>query len=100
MRVARIVAGLAPWLLAAHAHAGKNDGRPVRLSVTRDEGAESCPDAREVARLVRARLGRNPFTDDARETAEVIVTRKDASFVARIRVRGDGGALLGERTIT
>jgi hypothetical protein len=73
---------------------------PLRLSWVREETAGSCPDARAVAGRVRDRLGRDPFADSAEIAAEVVVAEQGGTFVARIRIRADGGALRGERIIT
>jgi hypothetical protein len=72
---------------------------PLRLSLVRGEGAGTCPDARVVAARVRDRLGRDPFSESAETAVEIVVAGQDGGYVARIRIRANGGALLGERTI-
>lgn len=74
--------------------------QPLRLSWVREATATTCPDARIVAGRVRERLGRDPFSDSAPTSAEVVVTARPGGFVAHIRIRDEQGALRGERTIT
>jgi hypothetical protein len=73
---------------------------PLRLSLVREEAAGACPDVRAIAARVRSRLGRDPFSESAATAVEIVVTEQAGAYTARIRIRADGGALLGERTIT
>ena len=62
-----------------------------RLVWARSEGASSCADGPQLARAVAARLGRNPFADDATQSIEGIVTREGDRWVARLYRRAAGG---------
>jgi len=93
--------GAASALRPAVARASDDaQGQALRLSWVREEPARSCPDARALARRVRARLGRDPFSDSAGTAAEVVVKTQGDELVARIQIRASDGALRGERTIT
>jgi len=72
----------------------------VRLSWVRGAGAASCPSARDLARDVAGRLGRDPFRDDARPAIEAVVTRDGSRWWAQIFVYDDDGALAGTRDLT
>jgi hypothetical protein len=86
-------------LLAGVATADPAPNETIRLSWVRDDTAAACPDARVVADRVRARIGRDPFSDVATTAAEVSVERAGDAFVAHVRIRGADGAMRGERTI-
>src|SRR6187402_1032267 len=70
------------------------------LSWVRDDGAESCPAGRELARDVTARLGRSPFDETAARTIEIRVERTATGFRSRVHVRGVDDGVLGRRMLT
>ena len=72
----------------------------IRLSWVREEGAADCPDARVIEQRAKAWLGRDPFSPAAETAAEITVARRADGFVARIRVRGKDGVVVGERVLT
>lgn len=72
----------------------------MRVSWVRDDGATDCPGVRVVEERARSWLGRDPFLPTATTTAEILVTGREGSFAARIRIRGENGAVVGERLIT
>lgn len=53
------------WSAAGAAWAEGGGGRRIRLEYDRDPGAERCPDEMELRLGVMARLGRDPFAEDA-----------------------------------
>jgi hypothetical protein len=69
------------------------------LSVTRAEGAGSCPSGNELERRVSARLGRVPFTSRAEQAIEATLSRRDDTWRAEIRLRDADGIIRGERQI-
>jgi hypothetical protein len=96
-----VAANVAFALLPKVAHAdGAGPSSFFRLSWVREDSAESCPDARVVAQRVREHLGRDPFSESAGIAAEIVVAGQSGGFVARIRIRGEGSGLRGERILT
>jgi hypothetical protein len=72
----------------------------VHLSWVRAEGAGICPDAAAIEAEVAERLGGNPFALVPSQFVEAIVTQKAEGFLVTIAMRGPGGQLLGNRTLT
>ena len=70
-----------------------------RWSFVRLSGAESCPGAEGIAAGVRARLGREPFGNDADRNIEGVVTRDGQVWRAHLSVIGPDGAVLGSRDL-
>jgi hypothetical protein len=71
-----------------------------RLSWLRGHGAESCPAAQELERAVTARLGRDPFAEDAREAIEASVARSgDSAWHVQVQVRDAEGKAIGRRDL-
>ncbi|HET9930350.1 MAG TPA: hypothetical protein VFQ35_06680, partial [Polyangiaceae bacterium] len=71
----------------------------LSLSWVRGEGAEGCIDRRALMHAVRARLGRDPFADEAERGIEGEITRQGEKFVATLRVRAENGLELGQRRL-
>lgn len=71
---------------------------PVRLDWARGAGADDCPDARVIAEQIRARLGNESLSADARRTIEAFVTRQRGRWVATVVARADGETT-GRRSI-
>src|SRR5688500_9055900 len=74
----------APAPPAAHAPAAAPDStgqtESYSLAWVRDDGAESCPTGRELARDVTLRLGRSPFDETAPRSIEIRVERTATGF--------------------
>lgn len=70
------------------------------LAWVRDEGAEACPNERELEGDVTRRLGRSPFDDTAERSIEIRVERSATRFSSRVLVRGKDGGVLGKRMLT
>lgn len=84
---------LAVGIVAVGASASAQDPlRAVSLAWVRGPGAEGCPSQRAIRSAVRARLGRDPFRDDAAVTAEVHVARVEGRWRATLALREEGGA--------
>jgi hypothetical protein len=96
-RPASLLAAAAALLAAASARA---EPTPVRFGWVRGRGADSCPDRREIADQVTARLGRSPFADGAARSIDAYVTRSEGGFRAEIYVRETDGAPAGVRELT
>ncbi len=72
----------------------------ARLSWVRLPGAESCADASTIRAKVKARLGRDPFSETAPQSIEGTVAREGTRWVARLYVRdAETGALRGQREL-
>lgn len=98
----RARAGLATLvgaLLVATAARGDEPGPPIRLAWVRAEGAESCANFATIVEGVIRRLGRDPFTADARRSIEGVVSRDGTRWVARLYVREADGTLEGSREL-
>jgi hypothetical protein len=60
----------------------------------------ACPDAQTLERAVAERLGRNPFTPDARRTLAVKFSGQAGAFRADLKVIEENGTPKGQRTLT
>lgn len=58
-----------------------------RLQVVRADGAGSCPSASQIERDVAQRLGRNPFSEEGERGIDVLLTRSEAKWVAKLYLR-------------
>jgi hypothetical protein len=93
---ASIVASLLASLVALPARADKEK---VRFVYVRGAGAETCPDESAIKSSVAARLGYEPFDDEAPKTIAVAVVRPKGVFQAQIEVRDATGAVKGTRRL-
>lgn len=96
------VRGRALALLAAAAVlciAGDAAAESYALAWARSEEAASCPSQSELRTAVRARLPRDPFSEDATRVIEGYVHREGRVFVARIITRDLEGNALGTQTL-
>lgn len=96
---AALAAALVTLAAALPARAASTPVRRFVFAWTRGEGAETCPGQPEIAREVRARLGRDPFSDEAERSIEAVVTREGGRWFIRIRVR-EGQQTVGFRELT
>lgn len=71
----------------------------AQLDYERPEDVEDCPDERSIRDAVSARLGYEPFTDDAVQTVVAAIRRTADGLLGRVELRGVGGELLGEREL-
>jgi hypothetical protein len=100
----RLVAALTSLaLLLASANAAAQSSAPpphrARLEYERHHGAEACADEAFVREAVRARLGYDPFHDDASLDVQLDVSRVGRVLSARVRVVGVGTQRTGSRVI-
>lgn len=72
---------------------------PPRVRLAYDPAGTACPARARLEGAVKARLGYDPFADDASETVEVQVRRVDDSLSARIVRSGHEGET-GRREVT
>lgn len=70
---------------------------PLAIAWVRAEGAERCPDGAALRARVGERLGRAP--DPAPNAIEVVASRAENVWSARVFVRDGQGALTGERAL-
>lgn len=82
---------------AVAADARADDALQIRLEYDRDPGAERCPDAMELELGVMARLGRDPFADDAGITVSCWIQVDGAGLRAVIDVGRAGRVLTSPR---
>ncbi|HJL16861.1 MAG TPA: hypothetical protein RMH99_14450 [Sandaracinaceae bacterium LLY-WYZ-13_1] len=71
---------------------------PVELDVERAAGAEACPSAVVIRREVSARLGYDPFREDAERVVDVAMGAADDRVTAEIVVRR-GPEVIGRRVL-
>jgi hypothetical protein len=64
-------------------------GSNYRLQVVRADGAGSCPSTSVLERDVSQRLGRNPFSDVGERGIEVVLSRSDSKWQAKLYLRID-----------
>lgn len=72
----------------------------ARLELTREDGAADCPDARALGDAVGARLGYEPFAEDATRVVVVTFRREGATLVGAVQMRDADGTVRGERVLT
>lgn len=84
--VRSLLIGLAFALASAEARAADVSG--AQLVVTREQGAEDCPDEEVVASDVQRRLERTGSRDRAPTVIDVRLSREGDDYGATIRVRG------------
>ncbi|MFO0651248.1 MAG: hypothetical protein U0326_33800 [Polyangiales bacterium] len=92
-RLAAILA-LAAALLAREAHAG------VRLDLVRGDGAETCIDGAALQRELTRRLGETAFDGEVAQVIEVLLSREERRWTARLRQRDGRGALIVTRDLS
>lgn len=95
-------AALAITILCVDRAAAQSVAGPSQLyslSWVRAEGAEQCPDSRELARQVEQRLGREVFALTAPLSLEIQVAREAGLFRSAIYLRDEQGNLLGRRLL-
>jgi hypothetical protein len=76
--------------------AGAEPARPVRLTYA---GVAGCPSEASLREAVRARLGRDPFRDDAPRSLVAGVTRVGRKLHGAIELREASGAVAGARKL-
>ncbi|MGC4086789.1 MAG: hypothetical protein QM756_02610 [Polyangiaceae bacterium] len=92
------------WLLvfgaslgAVGSAAAQSSHTRASLAFARNAGAESCVDQTHLKGLVAARLGREPFDDQAPLRIEGVVSRVNQRFVLDLRTLDGSGSVLGQR---
>lgn len=95
-RTCFVVSLLAFTLVPLTAQAGDR----ARLRLTREDGAADCPDARALSDAVGARLGYEPFADDAPRLLVVTFRREGSTLRGVVQMRDAEGAIKGERVLT
>ncbi|UJR82766.1 hypothetical protein [Sandaracinus amylolyticus] len=78
---------LAPILVLAQQH----DAPVATLRVERSDDASACLDEESLRELVAARLGRDPFVDEAQLSITVRIERARRGYVARVDTASEGG---------
>ncbi len=71
----------------------------VHFAWVRGVGAESCPNEATLAKIIAARLGRNPFSRESSWFIEGVVEHADVGWSAHIRMSKDG-TILGTRELS
>jgi len=64
-------------------------GSSYRLQVVRADGAGSCSSASAIERDVSQRLGRNPFSDEGERGIDIVLSRTETQWVAKLYLRID-----------
>jgi hypothetical protein len=64
-------------------------GASYRLQVVRADGAGSCASASLIEREVSQRLGRNPFSDEGERGIDIVLSRTETKWVAKLYLRVD-----------
>lgn len=70
-----------------------------KLAFSRDAAASACPDAAGLRAAVAAKLGYDPFTDDAPRTLTVSFQKAGGEHRAQIELRDETGAVTGARKL-
>lgn len=70
-----------------------------KLAFSRDAAASACPDAAGLRAAVAAKLGYDPFTDDAPRTLTVSFQKAGGEHRAQIELRDEAGAVTGARKL-
>lgn len=64
-------------------------GATYRLQLVRADGAGSCPSALQIERDVTQRLGRNPFSDEGERGIDIVLSRTETGWQAKLYLRVD-----------
>jgi hypothetical protein len=91
MRVPQICAGIA--LGAAISSVAEARASEHARAQLRYEGPESCPNESELRQEVLARLGYDPFDNEAPRVVTTVIRRTDGRFVATVTVREENGVV-------
>jgi hypothetical protein len=92
-KASRVVLSFA-WVCCASAwpSSALADDSRYRLQVVRAEGAGSCPAASAIESDVSQRLGRSPFSETGERGIEVVLTRLETRWQAKLYLRVDPNA--------
>jgi hypothetical protein len=74
-------------------------GSSYRLQVVRADGAGSCASASQIERDVVQRLGRDPFSDEGERGIDVLLSRTDTQWVAKLYLRVDASETDAARSL-
>lgn len=74
-------------------------GSTYRLQVVRADGAGSCASASLIEREVSQRLGRNPFSDEGERGIDIVLSRTETKWVAKLYLRIDASDADAARVI-
>jgi hypothetical protein len=74
-------------------------GSSYRLQVVRADGAGSCASASVIERDVSQRLGRNPFSDEGERGIDIVLSRTETKWVAKLYLRIDASDADAARVI-
>jgi hypothetical protein len=74
-------------------------GSSYRLQVVRADGAGSCASASQIERDVSQRLGRNPFSDEGERGIDIVLSRTETQWVAKLYLRIDANEADAARLI-
>jgi hypothetical protein len=74
-------------------------GSTYRLQVVRADGAGSCASAALIEREVSQRLGRNPFSDEGERGIDIVLSRTETKWVAKLYLRIDASDADAARVI-
>jgi hypothetical protein len=86
-------------LTALGGPAGAQAPKHVRLDYQRQEGAAICPDASAIQAGVAARLGYEPFRDDAEDQLRATIRQNGSLLEARIEMTDARGNVTAERRL-
>ncbi|MBI2389450.1 MAG: hypothetical protein HYV09_07620 [Deltaproteobacteria bacterium] len=75
------------------------DAPPAKLAYDRGPGTEACPDEPAMRQAVAARLGHDPFVDQADRTVDVRFVRVGSTLRGTIEIRDASGKVAGARTL-
>lgn len=64
-------------------------GASYRLQLVRADGAGSCPAAAQIESDVTQRLRRNPFSDEAERGIDIVLSRSEDKWLAKLYLRVD-----------
>jgi hypothetical protein len=90
---------LVACVFGVRATAASEPRSTFRLGWARGEGADACVDERELERRVRARLGRDPFNQEAEQSIEGDISSSAGRWRVELQVRDDTGARIGRRQL-
>jgi len=95
-----LLRGLVIALLATAPFAWAGADRPsARLSFAKKSGAAVCPEESGFRALVAARLGYDPFREDAGRTVSVTFLREGGTLRARLEMKDGAGKVVGTRVL-
>jgi len=85
----RPLVGVVLFMALCAPRAAQAAGQTYRLQLVRADGAGSCPSALQIESDVSQRLGRDPFSDEGERGIDIVLSRSETHWQAKLYLRID-----------